>query len=249
MRIFSRELTCALTFYLMRKFFGSLFLLFTFSLPSFSQSILFDEDTISTRPLPGLYLNFESFYFQKPIELSRIQTGLDIDDRDFCSRLVEAEEINIVGEYGQQITVPTKQVWAYSDGKYAYLNRKAFPEKYHHYSNNTAGGQHWTRINIPGTLSVIYLYDTRIIRRNTAMPGVNGVGTRTVPGGYESKTKVAEFILDTRNGYLTKATLKNFTKMIADDNELLQELKSSSDDRETKLYIFLKKYNQRHLPQ
>jgi hypothetical protein len=193
------------------------------------------EETQVFRAEPGLYLTYQDFLTNHPIPPDQIQTTRDYLDRDFYFQLAKERDFSFT-DNGVTKTLTISSVWGYCDGKAIFINREFFPNGF--LDGRDVSDEKFARINIFGRLSLVFYFKETPPQLNNY-----GVGTYGVDAG---KSKPKELLLDTRDGTFHKANLQTFEKLIADDEELLQEFKNHRKDKDVKLYIYLKKFNERH---
>ena len=179
---------------------------------------------------PGVYLNFENFITNTPIDPETLLTELDPYSAGFYLQLARESMVEyVIGNSTAKFN--PAEIWGYCDGRSIWVNRNAFPQGF--FSSADVTEHPFAKISFLGELSLIHF-----VRNN--------VQANQWSGGKTGMSKPVEFILDSRDGQIHKATLRNLEQLIAKDQELLDEFRKHKKDADIKLYVFLKKYNQRH---
>jgi hypothetical protein len=183
-----------------------------------------DEERFSF--VPGLYLSFEDFIHNRPVNFDQVEGDL----QEFFENPMNSKKL-IITRKDSVYHVEQAATWGYNDGKSVYLNRSLFKGMNLNLPSLTIRVNPWVRMHTIGTLSFI-LYVTTIESR----------------GQYQSVSHTSEsnITLNTKDGKFYGATLKELEKLIYDDPELLTEFKKTRDSKDTKFFIFLRKYNERH---
>jgi hypothetical protein len=199
------------------------------------------EDNFESVALPGFYLSFHDFRSNSPITPESIITDRNPWEPDFYLQLYREGKI-VYTRDGKEHAVSHTSIWGYCDGKRIYIAKEALPRNF--FSNEDIGDLAFVRIDFFGTLSLIHYV------RNLAGGGQNHLlyaPNQPMVGVNTGRSKEIELIFDTGSGKFYKATLANLEKLIADDEELLTEFnKKNKKEQDIKLYIFLRKYNERH---
>lgn len=195
-----------------------------------------DIEETDTKPVftPGLYLSFYNFIENDPILPEDIITNIP-RQRDFYIQLFRANAIDVALSDSMLHLVP-ENVWGYSDGRGIFINRRKFPKGY--LAGTDVSENPFAHINIIGTLSLVYYLKTYSSSGLTY--------NRVMVRGNDARQEAAEFILNTKDGTFHKATLPQLEEMIADDPTLLKEFNAYRGKKSIKLYVFLKKYNEKH---
>ncbi len=182
---------------------------------------------------PGLYLSYADFITNSPIDPELIITDRSPTEADFYLQVFREGKIEYV--HGEELkSVNSRTVWGYSDGRYVYVSKEVMPKSL--FENPDVSELPFVRIDFFGTLALIRFVKNLSSRKYyTGVPGM--------VGGY---SRSAEVLFDTRDGNFYKATDERFAQLIADDVDLLREFKKDKKNRDIRLYVFLRKYNDRH---
>lgn len=173
--------------------------------------------------VPGLYLSFNDFINNSPMDFDNVETDLE----KFINDIKYNKDITIFdGNTSRQIK--RDDVWGYSDGNDVYLNRALLSRNLKLGANTfKMQASPWVKIVTIETLSLIGFASSI----NTAV---------------YSTTAISNFILNTRDGLFYDADVKVLKELIADDPELLTELNNDRGSKQARFFTFLNKYNERH---
>lgn len=97
------------------------FLFTIFVLLSYGQNRDSVRYTVGFRFVPGLYLSFEDFKQNKPIESAQIVSPYDIEDINFFTKLLKEEKITFKINQNEVKSVGWNEVWGYSNGISVYF--------------------------------------------------------------------------------------------------------------------------------
>jgi len=213
----------------MRNLFILIVLLGTNTL-CLSQEISPEDEKPKNTLKTGFYLSFSDFVSNDPIELSQIKFIQNVAAGDLLAYL-EKEKTIKYSKQNATYSVLLADVWGFYDGENVFLNRSLFS---HAIVENTRfiPAEQWVAINTLATLSVVHCVKSHRYHSQTQ--------------GSQVSSRQFTFIFNTKDGHLYEASLKQLKKMIVDDQELLTELNASREKKQDKLYIFLKRYNDRH---
>jgi hypothetical protein len=185
--------------------------------------------------VPGLYLSFNDFIYNDPVDFEQVQGDL----ATFFDNPMNAKEL-IITRGDSVYRVEQSQVGGYTEGKNVFLNRSLFKGM-----NIDAVGlrmivEPWVKIHTIGTLCFIYYLTTVNIDDKGYFP-------RTLKSSSETRImSETQFIFYTRNGQFYEGNLKELKDLISDDYKLLGELEKARGDKEVRFFTFLKKYNMQH---
>jgi hypothetical protein len=178
---------------------------------------------------PGIYLSFQNFIENNPIPPENIQTDRNPKSRDFYFQLFKEGSVT-VSQDDSTFSIKTTDLWGYANDKAVYASRSLFKT----FLQAREIDEHpFAKITIIGKICLIYYIKTlsKDIRLQATI---------------NAKQRPAEFILNTADGKIYKATNSNLTDLLKDDPELLKEYNETREDQNIKFYIFLKKYNERN---
>jgi hypothetical protein len=172
---------------------------------------------------PGLYLSFNDFIYNDPIDFDRVET----DFEKFINDVNNNKTITIIdGNTSHEIK--RDDVWGYSDGNDVYLNRALFSRNFKLGANGfKMQATPWVKVVTIETLTLIGFASSV----NTAL---------------YSTTALSNFILNTKDGQFYDADAKVLKELIADDSDLLAEFNNDRGNKQTRVFRFLNMYNQRH---
>jgi hypothetical protein len=186
-----------------------------------AQDHLPTNDEESLQLVPGLYLSFEDFIYNDPVDFEQVEGDLD----RFINDLNYDKEVTITKNNSVN-HVSRNNVWGYSDGNDVYLNRSLFSTNLK-LPNLQMKATPWLKIVTIGTLSLA----------SFAMAMQTKIYSTTIQ---------SNFILNTKDGKVYDADLKELQHLISDDPELLREFEKARGDKEIKFFTFLRKYNEQH---
>jgi hypothetical protein len=212
------------------KLFLSIFLALVMVTLGHAQSD--NESTSDETPIirPGIYITFNNFITNSPIDPATIVTNRDHYDADFYFQLFKEGKIEFIRDSVFNTFDPLA-IWGYSDGRSIFINRWIYPQGF--FDKPTLGEHNFDKIQFLGELSLVYF-----VKLN--------YGAGYPYGPDSSNSKIAEYILDARDGKIHKSTLNNLEDLLVNDKELLSEFQKTAKSRDVKFYLFLKKYNDRH---
>lgn len=215
----------------MNKQLTTFILFYILAAPVAGQYYLPQEDRLKeeVKFAPGLYLTFEDFKNNNPIDPYSIETSHDPARRGFYSNIIRERKLTIKKYYK---TIKPSDLWGYSDGTDVFINRDLFPR-------NILNGQEVTKLqfiklSIAGRLSYIYYMKTLETSASTG-----NIFMR------QRKSKPSEIIFDTRDGTFHKSKLNTVFELISDDPELQLKYMEYKGDKTVKLHKFLRMYNER----
>ena len=169
----------------------------------------------------GIYLNFEQFRTNKPVLLSQIQTTADRTSPDFMLKLTSVRTIAWKDSSGILHDTLISKLWGYSFNRHVYIQ--------------TASD--FTRIVVMGSLC--HFTGTEINYMYTGGPG---------PGGNAPVKQQQQFILDTQTGNVSAFTVPVMLTILETHDTVLHAefLKLKKRKRNQQLFIYLRRYNERH---
>jgi hypothetical protein len=177
--------------------------------------------------VPGLYLSFNDFIYNDPVDFEQVEGDLAA----FFENPMNAKEL-IITRRDSVYHVEQSQVWGYTEGKNVFLNRSLFKGVNLNTAGVTMRVEPWVKIYTVGTLCFIYYVTTITINSGSSQPFNN--------------TSDSKLILNTRDGSFYDGNLQELKKLISDDHELLGEFEKARGDKEVKFFTFLRKYNESH---
>ena len=174
----------------MKVFYSSLLVLMTF-VSAHAQ----DDESQSQQEFsmsPGIYLTFEDFIHNMPLSPEAIVTDYDIEKSDFYTLLFMEKKVQYISVDETKEFYPSG-IWGYNDGKGIYMNRNIFPKGF--FEPADLSTHQFAFINFLGRLSLVH-YIKSFSNNNPYSLNYN-----------RRQAKPMEFILDTRDGEIYKATL------------------------------------------
>lgn len=169
----------------------------------------------------GIYLNFEQFRSNHPILLAQLQTTADRSSPDFMLRLTAVRTVAWKDSSGILHDTLVSKLWGYSFNRHVYIQ--------------TASD--FTRIVVMGSLchftgiEINYMY-------------AGGPG----PGANAPVKQQQQFILDTHTGNVSAFTVPAMLNFLQANDPILyaEFLKLKKRKRNQQLFIYLRRYNERH---
>jgi hypothetical protein len=177
---------------------------------------------------PGIYLSIEDWKHNQPIPKEAIISKYDPNDPYFFIQVLNKKWVKYRDTEGYEQEVESAKIFGYSIDNFVYT-------KYH------------TKISIIGAIC----HYSNIIHQ-IADPNLTGLAFVALDGllaqqsGIRKKERFRQFIIDFETGKIYRFTERYFKKLIDTDVQLYNEYKSFPGRKKDKMYIFLKKYNERH---
>jgi hypothetical protein len=188
-----------------------------------------DEEKIQFKP--GLYLSFEDFIYNVPVNFDQVEGDL----QNFFENPMNSKKLTITRDLSTK-EVEQSAIWGYNDGENVFLNRSLF----NGINLDIVGGlkikvDPWVRIQTVGTLSYILFLTTIQSYSQNQLGGQNYI-----------HSEQSNYILNTKDGKFYEGNLKALKDLITDDPELLAAFEISREDKVVKFFTFLRRYNERH---
>jgi len=194
-------------------------------------------DTDSTRVLPyqrgfqfesGIYLTINDWKTNNPIPKSSIITQYDPTAPYFYLQVLNKKWLKYRDAKGTVRKVESEKIFGYSVDNVVYTN--------HHLKIAIIGAIcHYT--------SILYQVDD---------PNFTGLAfsimdiSMSNQSGIQKKEQFRQFILNFETGQTYRFTERYFKKLISTDIHLYKEYKQFKGRKKDRMFIFLKKYNERH---
>ena len=190
-----------------------------------NDDLLFPENNIKLKE--GIYINFDSFKKNKPINKNFIVTNIPLNALDFYKKLSQTQTIFFFDTSGIKKQIDTKNIWGYSENNHVYINYNA----------------HFYKIPALGRISQ-FIAKIKVMRTETdpLYSGYYNMATRT----YEYE-ETHHFLLSLDNGQIYEYNYKNVEKLISPDKELFNEyIKLKKRQRKKLAYKYISLYNKRN---
>jgi hypothetical protein len=176
----------------------------------------------------GIYANVEMVKKNCPVPSTRIETQLEITDRDFYKEVTRSDQIIFYDENGVRISLDTKRIWGYSYNGDLHINL----------------GGYFHKINFAGRISHF------IASRTTYVPVSFPEGSIS-PDVYFPPvlltTRKREYLIDIMNNKVWEFDLKGLEKVLRNDPQLLEEFMAlKKRKKEPMKYNFLLRYNEKY---
>lgn len=182
----------------------------------------------------GLYLHFDNFKTNSPIEKSKIiATNTNRNDYNFIASLMEGKKIKIYDEMGGQIELKTKNLWGFCDNGNVYININ----------------QDFSRLPYIGSLSH-FVADKLIYNQNqnrySAYNNYNYNSYNPYGQNNTSQVELRQYLLDMETGIIKDYTLEAVEIALMKNPELHDEfMKLKRKKRRQKMFFYLRKFNER----
>ena len=189
----------------------------------FSHKELYDSDFSFTE---GLYLTKEDFSQNKPIEKSRINSQLDIDDLSYFEKLTEQKTITLYDNLGQEKTIKTNEIFGFcsSNGIYV-LNNGVF-----------------SKVGIIG--SICHFLGSKVV--------LNPLYTPYIDYYYRPYTQVStvepqQYFLIFETGEILEYNAQNLELILMKDPKLHDEYAElSRKKKNSNIFYYMRLYNEKH---
>ena len=183
-------------------------------------SVLYNGDF---RFKEGIYLNYESFRFNKPILKSAIVSDFDRSEIDFIRKMASTRIISYKDSLGIVREIATEKLWGFSENNSVYIR----------FSGD------FNKIMVVGSLC----HFTAMYTTYLSTGPVTGSG-QTVGNPVES---MQQYVLDIQTGMIQDFVLPNMETIYSRDPELYKEFMAlKKGKRKQMMFIYLRKFNDRH---
>ena len=204
----------------MQQVFGLIFLLFTFASVAQTNTIAYSRDYEFQE---GIFLTLEDFKKNTPISKGAIVSALPKDQIDFFTQIMEQKTITYKDSAGVEQKLQTNTAWGYSQNRAIYIN----------FSGD------FNRINVIGTLSLFSALVAQSPLRNEPLGDMYAIEP--------TFTELRQFIFDTQTNKVFDFNVKNMELLLKDDAELFaQFMKLKKRAKADSIFIYLRKYNEKH---
>lgn len=211
----------------MRLFF---LMLFCFA-PSFSiaqDSIRYDADF---QFFDGIYLSFNDFRNDNPIDFERVVSKYKVDDPTFLDEIFSAKSIVYFDRFNEQREISADRVWGFSHhGKpYVMLNAFSYVGAAGVLNARSSGKNEFGRFIVVGQISLIQVN----MRVMSPISDLNQTG---------------QYLLNMKTGEVKHYTLGNFEEFLEADEELHYKYSQLFTDKKKKAAFFqyIRKFNEKY---
>jgi hypothetical protein len=178
----------------------------------------------------GLYLNFEAFRNNLPIDKTKIiAPNLDRKDYNFVASVVEGKKIHIYDEMGIEQELKTSDLWGFcSNGSvYIYIN------------------QDFNRLPYIGNISH-FVADKVVYIQNYNSP-YSYYNTNPYYNPTTTSVELRQYLLDMEKGTIADYTLEAVEVALMRDAELHDEfMQLSRKKKKQKMFFYIRKFNERN---
>jgi len=176
----------------------------------------------------GVYANVEMVKKNSPVPSTRIESRLEVTDRDFYKEMTRSDQIIFYDENGVKISLDTKGIWGYSNNGDLHINL----------------GGNFNKINFVGRIS-------HFIASKTTYVPVSYPESNISPEVYMNPVLLTlrkrEYLIDITNNKVWEFDLEGLEKVLKNDPQLLDEFMAlKKRKKEPMKYNFLLRYNERH---
>lgn len=173
----------------------------------------------------GIYLSYDQFKHNSPIEIKRIVSDYDKTRLDFLKSITGKKEITFLNDSNRKVTLRVDSIWGYCQNQALYI-------KY---------GDDFFRVPIIGNLSHFlgYQYVT------TAYPNAGMYGSQQVyQGAVKEQT---QFVFDHLTRQVVIFNVGSMEVFLQRDEALYKEFMALSNKKKRQsTFLYLRKYNEKH---
>ncbi len=171
----------------------------------------------------GIFLTLNNFKNNQPILKSQINSSIPTSEIDFISQIVEQKTIIYKDSAGFEQKLQTNTTWGYAQNRTISIN---FNNEFH-------------RLNVIGNLS---LFSAIVVQSPTRTEPIGDM--YAIEPTFQS---VQQYVFDTKTNKVFDFTSKNMEILLKDDVELYtQFMKLKKRKKADEIFIYLRKYNERH---
>lgn len=171
----------------------------------------------------GIFLSFEQFRANKPIPKSSIISNYDKTRLDFLKMVVSYNSINYRDEKEAEQQVASDKIWGYAENGAAYI-----------YVNNE-----FNRITVVGSLCHFTAYETHYVYAGSPVGYGSAYGT--------PEQQMVQLMLDMKSGNVYPFDVASMELLLKRDEALLTEFDAlSKKKKKQSIFIYLRKYNEKH---
>jgi len=179
----------------------------------------------------GLYLSFEDFRNDYPIDFKRVVSFRAVDDPLFIDELLKESTFRYRDGLGEVRERATNDIWGFarSGRPFIRLNAISYMGIVEKRGKLRAGNNEYGNFTEIGSISIIQV---NMLMSNPIF----------------SAQQTGQFLFSMKTGKAMPYRTFNAEVMFADDEELLTEFRSlgSAEKQEQRLFLFIKRYNERH---
>lgn len=196
----------------------------------------------------GIYLNFDQVKANSPIPKARILTSADYNDRDFFSKVFEADNFYFYNEMGVRQEVPKNNIWGYSRNGVLYamiqgeFNRITFIGSICHFvADVTTYDNRYNNYYSPYGYYDPYYY-------NPYSYGSYPYGSYNSPYGrpYQSaRNELKQYLIDFETGKTLEFTLNNVEILLMKDPTVYDQfMQLKRKKKKEQMFVYIRKFNE-----
>lgn len=179
----------------------------------------------------GLYLTYNHFINNTPVEIKYIITESNASDFYFFNHLVENEEIAYVDKFGLRQIVKTEDIWGFCRQGDVFIQIEG---EFH-------------RIPVIGSLCHFIANKNVQTSASHSPYYYDSYGYQRYNTPTTTSQVVEQYILDTASGKVFEFERSNLLSLFTRDPELYDEFNNMNKRKQRKnMYLFLRKFNQRN---
>ena len=172
----------------------------------------------------GIYLSANQFKKNDPILKDLIVSGYPKTQSDFLTQMFTQKYIVIKDTLGTEQKIESATVFGYCQNRSIYINF----------------GKEFNRLNVIGTLC--HFTATIVTASGYRDPMDYNYAINT------SANELRQFVFDTRTNKVHDFNVKNMEEILKDDNELYNQFMAlKKREKPDVIFIYLRKYNEKHL--
>ena len=197
-------------------------LLFSTSIYGFSQpdSVAYSRDFEFRE---GIYLTEAQFKSNTPIPQSAIVSPIPKSELNFLTQVLENKKITFKDDKGNVQEIATANIWGYCRNRSIYLNFN----------------QAFNRLNVIGNLC--HFTSEVVVLSTYQNPMYYNHGMSN------SYNELRQFILSTDANVVKEFNVSSMEEVLKNDKQLYDEfMKLKRKDKANSIFIYLRKYNERH---
>jgi len=185
-------------------------------------SIAYSKDFVFKE---GLYVSYEQFKHNSPVEIKKIIFDYDKTKLDFLKAVTGKKEIVFLNDSNQKVIIKTSDIWGYCQNQAIYIR----------YSDD------FFRVPIVG--NICHFLGYQYVSGGYSNPNIFG-GSQTFQGAVKEQT---QFIFDNQTMQIMMFDVNTIDLILERDGELHKEFIALSNKKKRQsTFLYLRKYNEKH---
>jgi len=184
----------------------------------------------------GLYVDFENFKTNNPIDKSKIiAPNLDHKDYNFIATLVQEKEISIYDDMGNELSIKPKNLWGFCDNGNVYVKID----------------EDFSRLGYVGSLC--HFVADKVVYNNAYnspyYSPYSSYNYNRYPYGQptSSTVEMRQYILDMETGKVSEFTLEAVEVALMKDPQLYDEfMELNRKKKRQRMFFYIRKFNERN---